>query len=291
MADQAELFIQGGYHLAEGPIWHRERQALFWFDILANTLFAADAGGKVLEKWEFDVPVAAAAIIDSDNLAIASAGALLRLDIETGERVPIIALEADKPGNRPNDSRVDRRGGFWIGTMGRKAEAGAGSVYHFRQGVMTKLLGDLTIPNSTCFSPDGDRAYFTDTLTGHILTCNLDPDTGLPASKWELFVDCNDQRGSPDGAIVDAAGYLWSARWGGSCVVRHAPDGSIDRTIEVPTKQVTCPALGGPGLQTLFITTARENLSDAEIAADPLAGSLFAVEVDTPGQAEVPLVL
>jgi sugar lactone lactonase YvrE len=91
--------------------------------------------------------------------------------------------------------------------------------------------------------------------------------------------------------VVDSEGYLWNARWGGSCVVRHAPDGSIDRVIEVPVSQVTCPAFGGPDLKTLFITTANKNLDAEQLAAEKVAGGLFAIAVDVAGLSETPIAL
>jgi sugar lactone lactonase YvrE len=166
-----------------------------------------------------------------------------------------------------------------------------GSVYHYRAGEIKKIIENVAIPNATCFSPDGRIAYFTDTPTKKILKCATDPETGLPVGEWELFADVSDHRGWPDGAVVDSEGYLWNARWGGSCVVRHAPDGSIDRIIEVPVSQVTCPAFGGKDLKTLFITTAAKTLTPEQLAAEKVAGGVFAIEVDVAGLPETPIKL
>src|SRR5690606_27119825 len=105
-------------------------------------------------------------------------------------------------------------------------------LYQYRRGELVRLLDDITIPNSACFAPDGRTAYFADTGTGRIERCPLDPATGLPSGQWSLFAT-TEGRGMPDGAVVDAEGYVWSARWGGSCVVRHAPDGSVDSVVEL----------------------------------------------------------
>jgi sugar lactone lactonase YvrE len=201
-------------------------------------------------------------------------------------------IEADNPLTRTNDSRVHPSGAFWIGTMTKsEEEAPIGAVYHYRAGALTTLKSGIKIPNATCFSPDGRIAYWTDTPTKKIMQCATDPQTGLPVGEWTLFADIEGHRGYPDGAVVDAEGYLWNARWGGSCVVRHAPDGSIDRVVEVPVSQVTCPAFGGPDLKTMFITTAAKNLSAEQLAAEKHAGSLFAIDLDVAGQPETPVVL
>lgn len=291
MSQTASLLIDSQCALGEGPIWHPLRQQLFYFDINNQTLFAAEADGTPAGQWQFDEIVAAAAVIDTDNLAIATETGLKELNLKTGAQKLIVAIEADNALTRTNDSRVDRAGGFWIGTMRKAEEAPGGTVYHFRQGVLSTILTGISIPNATCFSPDGTIAYFTDTPTKKIMQCPTDPDTGLPVGEWTLFHEVTDGRGYPDGAVADSAGYMWNARWGGSCVVRHAPDGSIDRIIEVPVSQVTCPAFGGADYKTLFITTANKTMSAEQLAAEKIAGGVFSIQVDVPGLPETLLKL
>lgn len=286
MTDNARLLIDSQCALGEGPIWHSGRQELFWFDINNRVLFAAKADGKAAGNWHFEEIAAAAAIISNEEMAIACETGLKRLNLVSGAVTPIIAIEDDIPGNRTNDSRVHPSGAFWIGTMPKDEGPKAGAVHHFLAGKLTTILSDVAIPNATCFSPDGRIAYWTDTPTRRILKCDTDPATGLPIGEWTLFADTSSHRGYPDGAVVDSEGFLWNARWGGSCVVRHAPDGSIDRVIEVPVSQVTCPALGGADLKTLFITTASKTLSADQLAAEKVAGGVFAIDVDVAGQTE-----
>lgn len=292
MIETARLLIDSQCALGEGPFWHPGRQQLFFFDINEQMLFAATASGDIVEQWLFNESVAAAAIIDDDNLALATETGLKQFNLAHGGLAPIQDIEAHNPATRANDSRVHPSGAFWIGTMAKtESDAPSGSVYHYRAGTLTTLKSNVAIPNATCFSPDGKIAYFTDTPSGKIMRCSTDPATGLPQGEWTLFADVSGHRGHPDGAVVDSEGYLWNARWGGSCVVRHAPDGSIDRIIEVPVSQVTCPAFGGPDLKTLFITTANKNMSAEQLAAEKIAGGVFAIDVDVAGQAETPIVL
>jgi sugar lactone lactonase YvrE len=283
---KAELFIDSRNQLGEGPFWHPDLRRLFWFDILGQKLFAADAHGRVTDAYSFDAPVSAAGIIDRDTLAVASAGAMLRLDLRTKATTVLAPLEADKPGNRPNDGRVNLAGGLWIGTMSRQGgkEKGLGAVYQFRSGRVEMLFDNITIPNSACFAPDGRTAYFADSDTKTIRKCRIDPSTGRPLSEWTDFASI--EVGVPDGSVVDSAGYVWNAQFNGSKVVRYAPDGSIDRIVELPVSKVTCPAFGGDDLKTLFITTARENMTAEELAREPHAGSVFSIRVDVPGQPE-----
>ena len=122
-----------------------------------------------------------AGLIDRDNLVIAARGAILKLDLNTGKTEQLAALEADLPGNRSNDGRVNPAGGLWIGTMEHEEAAYSGSVYQYRDGKLTKLFGDIRVPNSTCFSPDGSTAYFSDTPNKIIMRRKIDPSSGEPA--------------------------------------------------------------------------------------------------------------
>ncbi|MGI9424401.1 MAG: SMP-30/gluconolactonase/LRE family protein, partial [Hyphomicrobiaceae bacterium] len=111
-------------------------------------------------------------------------------------------------------------------------------------------------------------------------------DTAQPTGPWDVFVDLSREGLNPDGAVIDAEGYLWNAQWGAGRVARYAPDGRFDRAIDFPTAQVTCPAFGGPDRKTLFVTSAWEHMSPETRALDPLAGAIFSVELDIAGLPE-----
>lgn len=285
MNTRAELFVDSRCELGEGPFWHPLLERLFWFDILNQTMLSAGTDGHIVDRITFKDTISAGAVIDQDSLAIAQSGALLRYDFSTDTTSVITEIEDDVPTNRTNDSRVDRSGGFWIGTMGRKAEAGVGGVYQYRAGQVTKVIENIRIPNSICFSPDGRTAYFTD-AGKMIVKCATDPATGLPVGPWEDFFTMEGPGGA-DGSVVDSEGYLWNARWGGGKVIRISPDGKLDKVVEVPgVSQVSCPAFGGNDLKTLYITTAREHMTPEQLEIEPYAGSVFAVALDVPGIAE-----
>ncbi|RYE10179.1 MAG: SMP-30/gluconolactonase/LRE family protein [Hyphomicrobiales bacterium] len=287
MSDKAELFIDSRCELGEGPFWHPLQERLFWFDILNKTLFSATAGGIMVDRFTFDATVSAAGVIDADNLAIAAIQGIYKLQISTDTREIITPLDPENTTTRTNDGRVNPAGGLWIGTMDLK-DAGSnasGKLYQVRAGQVTKLLDDQHIPNATCFSPDGRRAYYTDTSTGIIRTVETDPETGLPRGEWREFVG-KGHPGHPDGAVVDAEGFVWNARWDGSCVIRFAPDGRVDRIVKTEASRPTCPAFGGKDLKTMYITSSRANLSAEQLAIEPGAGGVFAIDVDVPGQPE-----
>ena len=204
MSERAELFVDSRCQVGEGPFWHPLLKRLFWFDILNNTLLSADAGGRLVDRFTFKDNVAAAGVIDADRLLVAQAGALLEFSIAADSSRVVAELTDEPPGNRTNDSRVHPSGAFWIGTMGRRDASAnkTGRIYHYRDGTLTPLLDALGIPNATCFSPDGRRAYYTHTGET-IFTCETDPATGLPVGEWTPFVTL-DGPDVADGAVIDS---------------------------------------------------------------------------------------
>lgn len=266
--------------LGEGPLWHPGRQTLFWFDIVERRLFARTLRGET-HRWTFPEMVSAAGIVDDGRLIIASETALSLFDIATGVRETLVPLEADNPITRSNDGRADPCGGFWIGTMGKAAETGAGSIWRYYKGEQRQLFAGITITNAICFAPDGAYACFCDTKQGVIMQVALDRD-GWPVGNPEPFIDLREEGLNPDGAVIDADGNLWSAQWGAGRVARYDDRGRFCDAVRFPAAQVSCPAFGGPELTTLFATSAREGL-DGTGSDD---GCCFAVETEYRGQAE-----
>lgn len=266
--------------LGEGPLWHPERNELFWFDILGRKLHRKD------ESWDFAEHPSAAGWIDSDTLLIATQTAFKRFDIETGATEILADFEADNPATRSNDGRADPQGGLWVGTMGLNAEADAGAIYRFYKGELRRLLSPITIPNAICFAPDGGTAYFCDTIKKIIHKVRLDAQ-GWPKGEPETHIDLRGTDLNPDGAVVDAAGNLWNAQWGASRVACYGPDGSYLHAIAFPGTQTSCPAFGGADLKTLFCTSAAIGLSDD----NPDQGKTFATLTEFRGQPEHRIVL
>jgi len=137
--------------LGEGPLWHPGRQSLFWFDILSKRVLMKD--GNQLRDWQFETCVSAAGWISADQILIASEIELFTLEITTGKTDTVVALEAEKPETRSNDGRADPFGGFWIGTMGKPAQTGAGAIYRYFKGELRKLISNITISNAISFHP------------------------------------------------------------------------------------------------------------------------------------------
>ena len=265
--------------LGEGPLWHPLQQRWYWFDILNSRLLGQDDAGEYL--WQFDEMVSAAGWIDKTHLVVASETQLFKFNTATGEQAHLHSLEADNNITRSNDGRADPWGGFWIGTMGKNAESGAGAIYRYYAGQLRQLYSDITISNAICFAHDQSCAYFTDTPTKQIMRQPLDKE-GWPTGTATVWVDLTATEYNPDGAVVDADNHLWNAQWGAARVARYNPRGEFVEALSIGASQTSCPAFGGAAYAQMLVTTAAEGLG----AEDPLAGQTFITPCSATGRAE-----
>ena len=262
------IFDTRACELGEGVLWHPLRNELFWFDILNRTLHSK------ARSWSFPEYVSAAGWISADELLVACETGLFRLNLTSGERTPVAA--AGTTLTRSNDGRADRQGGFWFGTMGKKAEKGAGAIWRWYRGELRQLFPGISIPNAICFTPDGTAAHFTDTARGQVMKVALDS-AGWPKGEPEVWLDLARAGLNPDGAVIDAEGRFWNAQWGAGRVASYGPDGVFLSAVETPgAPQSSCPAFGGPDLTTLFVTTALEHMDAEARARHPASGQTFA---------------
>lgn len=271
--------------LGEGPLWHPQREQLFWFDITGRRMLTRR--GDEAQEWHFAEMVSAAGWTGPDGLLIASDRALFLFDLATGTRALLCPLEADDPATRSNDGRADPRGGFWIGTMGKRAEPGLGSIWRWHRGELRRLYGGITIPNAISFPPDGRTAQFADTATRRVMRVGLDAE-GWPAGAPEVFLDLVAEGLNPDGAVVDAAGLTWLAEWDAGRVAAYAPDGGRVTSVSFDAPHTSCPAFGG---STLYCTSATQGMGSEARARWPAAGMTFAAAHVAQGQAEHMVIL
>ena len=183
----------------------------------------------------------AAARIDSNRLLVAVDDGFHILNLVSESRESYLEIESDDSLTRSNDFRVHPSGSFWFGTMGHEADPSMGSIYHIRSGKTQLLYSYVTIPNSTCFTPDGSTGYFADSALNLVWRVELNPQTGLPISERKVFISF-DSNVIPDGAIVDSQGNVWIALWGTSKVAAYRPDESLLTELHVSASQVSCPA-------------------------------------------------
>lgn len=273
-------------HLGEGATYDPETDTAWWFDILERRLMEADLATGAVRRHDLPFMGSAMARLDGEDghLIVADDGLYRRGP--DGTLTLVAPLEADDPATRSNDSRVHPSGAFWIGTMGRKAEQGAGAIYRFFRGGVERLYAGVTIPNAICFSPDGATAYFTDTRVNVLMRVAVDPATGAPVGEPSSLYDARGGLGAIDGAVTDFEGLIWAARWGAGAVDAYTPEGDCVRTLRVPAKRSTCPAFVGRGFDRLLVTTAREGLSAEQLRGDPQAGQTFLLTPGAQGRPE-----
>lgn len=288
MAGEVGVSVLSDYpcHLGEGPTYDPGTDTLFWFDILGRKLLEKKIGGGETIVRDLPEIMSALAIVNEGNQLLFGESGLSLRDVKTGAITSYFAIEADNPVTRSNDARVHPCGALWMGTMGKKAEPGAGSIYWFFKGEFRKLVADISIPNSICFSPDGTAAYYTDTKVNLLYRIPCDPETGLPNGEKQLFFDHSGQPGGLDGSVVDAEGVLWNARWGAACLDAYSPEGRRIRTISLPTRQPSCPAFIGADAGRLAVTSAWEHMDEAARKADPQAGMTLLLDLPVKGRFE-----
>lgn len=275
------IFDDRACDLGEGPLWHPVRNQLFWFDITGQRMLSLEKGAP--RQWRFPEMVSAAAWVDRDMLLVAGERDLFLFDVETEETQSLVELEAGNRVTRSNDGRADPMGGFWIGTMGKKAEKGAGAIYRYFRGELRQLYPGITIPNAICFTPDGRTAHFTDTVSGQVMRVGLDA-AGWPVGTPQVYLDLAGEGLNPDGAVIDAAGLMWLAQWGAARVAAYDPSGQFVRAVGFDAPHTSCPAFGPDG--TLYCTSALQGMDAAARAAHSHAGKTFAAAGVAKGQAE-----
>lgn len=263
------------------------KEAVWWTDIQSKKLFRYILSTKKLTHWATPERLCSFGFVepettDSDNpeLIAAFENGFALYQPETASLNWIEKPEQDFKNHRFNDGRVDPAGRFWAGCMVENTEPSTdisnkdlAGLYRLDHQNVTKVSDNIRISNSLCWSLDSKTMYFADSPEQAIYAYDFDIKTG-DISKQRTFITTPDDT-APDGSIVDAQGYLWNAQWGGSKVIRYSPQGEIDFVLPLPVSQPTCLTFGGSGLNTLFITTAREGLTDKQLESQPMAGDVL----------------
>ena len=253
----------------------------YWVNIAGKQ--ALRLMGGQLQIWQLPEHVSAFIPCESGDALVTLSSGVYRLNLET-EALTLLCVADPQPGNRGNEARCDAQGRLWLGTMqnniGEQGEdlpitRRSGGLFRIDANAhVTPLLQGLGIPNTLVWSDDGAHVHFGDSLDGTLYRHAVKPEGQLePARVW--FGP--HERGGPDGSAMDADGYIWNARWDGSCLLRLTPAGEVDRIVELPVSRPTSCVFGGPSLTTLYITSAASPLDH------PLDGAVLAIEVDVPG--------
>ena len=267
-------------------LWDAPTQALYWVDIAGKQ--ALRLIGANVQIWQMPEHVSAFIPCESgDALATLSSG-VYRLDLGSPglePRLTLFCVADPQPGHprqrgplrcpRPtlawHHAKQHRRAGRDLPIVRR-----SGGLFRIdRDARVTPLLRGLGIPNTLLWSDDATTLYFADSLDSTLYRHFIHADGNLDTA-YVWFGP--HERGGPDGSAMDAEGYIWNARWDGSCLLRLTPDGHVDRVIELPVSRPTSCVFGGEDFKTLYITSAASPLNH------PLDGALLSIRVDVPGK-------
>ncbi|ANK76284.1 MULTISPECIES: SMP-30/gluconolactonase/LRE family protein [Ensifer] len=289
MARELVCVAPVGDRCGEGAVWSAEEAALYWTDINRFLIHRYDEATCAVRTWLFDEPVVAISLTREDGrLLIALGSKLIWWWPETDRRQDHGFVLPGSPRVRLNDGRADPLGNFWVGSMknnvlpdGQLGDVAPGEGILYRiapDGTVTEWRHGLGISNTLCWSPDRSTFYFGDTLANEIYAFDYHAVDGSISGERPFFTGFD--LGAPDGSAIDSEGFLWNCRYGGGCIARVAPDGSLAETIDMPITNITTCTFGGADLKTLYITTAGAG------PAERLAGSLYAMRVTVAGMPE-----
>ncbi|MEM7023713.1 MAG: SMP-30/gluconolactonase/LRE family protein [Pseudomonadota bacterium] len=269
--------------VGEGPVWDERAQALWWVDIKGQQLFLYDPSTSENRAWTMPERIGCVIPRERPGLIGGFQTGFKWIDPDTGAVSAISDPEPGMPGNRFNDGKCDPKGRLFAGTMDDEENACTGTLYRLDPDLSVHVVRrDVFISNGLGWSPDSSVMYFADSPRRVIWKYDFHTDSGNPTNE-RVFAQVPDDAGVPDGLCVDAEGYVWSAHWGGWRVTRYAPDGRIDRVLEMPVPQPSSCAFGGSNLSTLYVTSAAIGMTEADLAKAPDGGGLFAVDVGVRG--------
>ena len=271
--------------LGESPVWFQKENSIYWIDIIEKKLYRTEIEHQKTTTWELPSCPGMVALRARGGLIIALEDGIYAFRPESGELELLVNLEADIKENRPNDGKCDLAGRLWVGTMNKlDASLETGSLYRIDPDLtITRVASQYHIPNGLAWSPDNRLMYHTDTRKNIVWMHKFDARIGQPKIKRKFFTFNRDKTGAVDGAAVDIEGGYWSAMYGGERITRRYPNGKTDFDINLPVTQPTMPTFGGQNMNTLFITTARQNLKSQDLKDQPMAGGLLAIPVTFEG--------
>lgn len=286
---EKDLFSNVECTLGEGLLWHNSRQSLFWLDIIEKKLFEKKIDSKNQDfDYSWNLPEMGSALALNENneesIFIITDKSFGQFCLKTGVYTPKLPLNL--PENlRSNDGSVSPDGWFWFGSMEKKPSGKHGAIYSISpQGKLVNALEGIGIPNTFCWSENGETIYLSDSLHQKMFTGLINTDKTLSLNYKEPFIDLSETSATPDGGAYDAEGNLWNAQWGESKVQCYSPKGDVICSIELPVSQVSNCCFGGPNNQYLFITTAREHLSPDILQKQILSGGTFVVKLAVHGR-------
>ena len=276
---QVEVVLPHQCLLGEGPIWDFRRKLICWVDILRGEIHAYSPQSKAHSVIPVNQMIGAVVICKDGNFLTALKNGFGFVNRENGEVTMVANPESGIIGNRFNDGKCGPDGRFWAGTMSHTDEPEKGSLYVFdTDHSVTKKINNVSISNGMAWSADHKTFYYIDTPTFTVAAYDFDKTAG-DISRKRVVINIAKEDGSPDGMTIDSEGMLWIAHWDGWQITRWDPNTGIKLfSFRMPAARITSCAFGGGELEDLYITSASRDLTEDQLAGQPLAGSLFVIK-------------
>ncbi len=281
---EIKLEWQIAAELGEGPLWVAAENALYWVDIKLRNVHRLSISTGEKKSWNFDTAVTSLATRKKGGFIATISDGYAFIDFETGKLDPVQLAEKDIVQNRFNDGKLDAKGRYWAGSMDDNEQRATGALYRLAGDLSIKKMDEgYIISNGPAYSADNKTMYHTDTRRKVVYAFDFDIDSGAIRNKRNFIELTTDEEGSPDGMTVDCENCLWLCHFGGKRITRYSAQGKVIRVYDMPVPNITSCTLGGPQLDTLYITTARIHLNDEQLDRYPLSGSLFSLKPGVKG--------
>ncbi|MEM8812651.1 MAG: SMP-30/gluconolactonase/LRE family protein [Pseudomonadota bacterium] len=285
-----ECLIGCENHLGEGPVWDVDDGCLYWVDSTGRrvgkpALWRFDPSNGKTRSWTLDRDVGAMALRSDGGVVLALSDGFYSFDFETGSLDLIAQVDDDTSRARLNDGKCDRRGRFFAGGMDDQEELGICGLWRLDPNHdLTRVDQGIICSNGPCWSPDDRTFYFADTFKQEIWAYDYDIESGSVSNR-RVFASTADDSGFADGSTVDAEGCVWNAQVISGDLIRYAPDGSVERRITMPVRNITSVMFGGDKLDEIYVTSmarvqhpATHDNFAAELKPQFAAGSLFRIK-------------
>jgi gluconolactonase len=268
--------LASGFKWAEGPVWDKRGQALYFTDVPQNVVFKWQPGVGTKE-FLFPSGYTGTSLTNgqgANGLAFDKTGHLIlcqhgdrriaRLEPKGGFST-IAQYYKFRRFNSPNDLAIKSNGDIYFtdptyglpkGDKDPNRELGISGVYRVNsKGEVTLLVSDLTFPNGIALSPNEKTLYVAISDSKKPVVMAYDVETDGTVSNGRIFFNAapltSRGRGVPDGLKVDNLGNVWSTGPGGVLII--TPEGQHIGTLNTGEPTANC-AFGGPKGTTLYIT-------------------------------------
>lgn len=271
--------------LGESPLWDSQRQLLYWVDVIGKTIHCLDPKSNVHRTWRMPAEISAICLQTNGGLIVALRTGFAAVNLQTSEVIMLNEV-IKQPSLMFNNGKCDRKGRFWAGTKDVLEESSTGILYRFDNDTSCyEMARGFIATGGIAWSPDNSILYVCDPFARSIYQCDYHHLTGTIKDQ-KLFAKTPKDAGLPLGLTVDSEGFLWSVHWDGWRVTRYAPSREIDSIYTMPIQRPTGCCFGGPDLSTLYVTSARIDLSKHDLEEGPGAGCVFGIDTKVTGLPE-----